>query len=97
MSLRRWMSLGAACDLALFVISFFVPVGGSHYPVGPAVVLRYVNWPTWLVMHELIEDPGGDASQAVLYFGAVVLNGAAYGAVAWAVARLLGPPTPRDP
>ena len=89
MSLRRWLWVGAACNLALFVLSFLLP-GGSHYPAGPAFVLRFIDWPSWWLMHRFITDPGGDASQAVLYFGAVTLNGAAYGAVAWTVDRLLG-------
>lgn len=83
--------LGAAFDLALFIVSFFAPLGGSHYPVGPALVLHYVNWPAWWLMHEVIVDPGGDASQTLLYVGAVVLNGAVYGAIAWTAARLLRP------
>jgi hypothetical protein len=97
MSLRRWILRGAGFDLALFAVSFFIPLGGSHFPVGPAIVLRYVNWPAWWLMHKLITDPGGDGSQLVLYCGAVVLNGAAYGAIAWTVAGVLGPPRPTDP
>ena len=93
----RWMLCGAGCGLGIFVVSFFLPLGGPHFPVGPAVVLRYLNWPTWWLMHQFIDDPGGDASQLVLYSGAVLLNGAFYGLIAWIVARALGRGAPWRP
>jgi len=73
--------IGAVADLDVFLISFLF-LGGAHGPIGPMVVLHYINAPMSKLLRRLVPiERSTNSLDLVLAFSAVILNGALYGLV----------------